>query len=320
MLVACSLLRYVVVMVVHFFACCGGLVINPAWADTVYKYQDQAGNWHFTDTPPSAPARTNPQKSAPAVETMTLAEASNQVPIPRVLLLEEAGRRWLYAINPWAGPVDFGISINRRALPGSPLLITGPKRQLIEDFGAGRMQDLTLEYQYLPGDPEAVPDDVAYLPPLPVGGLFKVTQGFRGRFSHQQEPNVYAIDIAMPVGTPIRATRAGTVMAVKDDYHMGSPREFFADKANYVMVLHADGSIALYGHIMLGGALVKLGQQVAAGDAIARSGTTGFSTGPHLHFAIHANQGHRLKSVPFRFRDQTGALYIPTAEQWVIGY
>ncbi|MEO8263847.1 MAG: M23 family metallopeptidase, partial [Pseudolysinimonas sp.] len=67
---------------------------------------------------------------------------------------------------------------------------------------------------------------------------------------------------------------------------------------NYVQINHGDGTSTGYGHIMGGGVLVGYGQFVAAGQQIARVGTTGASTGCHLHFITRIN-GQLTDPVPF---------------------
>jgi murein DD-endopeptidase MepM/ murein hydrolase activator NlpD len=54
--------------------------------------------------------------------------------------------------------------------------------------------------------------------------------------------------------------------------------------------------------------LVRPGQRVRRGEVIGRSGDTGFTTGPHLHFAVQVNRGMRLESVPFRMSGPEGVL------------
>jgi murein DD-endopeptidase MepM/ murein hydrolase activator NlpD len=75
-----------------------------------------------------------------------------------------------------------------------------------------------------------------------------------------------------------------------------------------VRVLHNDGSMALYAHLQAGSLQVRLGQSVETGQALAASGNTGQSTGPHLHFAIQANTGLALTSLRFRMRSERGEL------------
>ena len=86
------------------------------------------------------------------------------------------------------------------------------------------------------------------------------------------------MDLAVPSGTPIRAALPGTVTVSK--YNAGG-------YGYYVMIDHGNGLATLYGHCSK--LLAKVGQTVEAGDIIALSGSTGRSTGPHLHFEVRVN-------------------------------
>ena len=86
------------------------------------------------------------------------------------------------------------------------------------------------------------------------------------------------MDLAVPTGTPIRAALPGTVTVSK--YNAGG-------YGYYVMIDHGNGLATLYGHCSK--LLAKVGQTVQAGDIIALSGSTGRSTGPHLHFETRVN-------------------------------
>jgi murein DD-endopeptidase MepM/ murein hydrolase activator NlpD len=94
---------------------------------------------------------------------------------------------------------------------------------------------------------------------------------------------LYAVDFEMPIGTPIIAARAGQVVAIQDTFKDGNDRDL---EENFVMVRHADGTVARYIHLKFGGALVALGQMVTQGQRIALSGNTGQTGGPHLHFDV----------------------------------
>ncbi|WP_263147146.1 M23 family metallopeptidase [Pseudomonas sp. RIT-PI-AD] len=155
--------------------------------------------------------------------------------------------------------------------------------------------------------PDEVPgsDPRAYRYPLPwVGGPFRVTQGPNGAFSHNTPKGRYAMDISMPEGTPIVAARAGRVLTVRNDQagRDGDP------SGNHVRILHRDGSMSVYLHLSPGSVVVHEGQLVDSGTPLARSGNTGHSTGPHLHFAIQRNFGNRVESVPFEFAEPVGSL------------
>ena len=105
----------------------------------------------------------------------------------------------------------------------------------------------------------------------------RVTSEFGSRIdpiSHRLK-NHMGMDMAVPTGTPIRAALPGTVTASK--YNAGG-------YGYYVMIDHGSGLATLYGHCSR--LLVRTGQTVEAGDIIALSGSTGRSTGPHLHFEV----------------------------------
>jgi murein DD-endopeptidase MepM/ murein hydrolase activator NlpD len=94
---------------------------------------------------------------------------------------------------------------------------------------------------------------------------------------------LYAIDFEMPIGTPLIAARAGKVVAVQDSFVDGNDRDL---EENFVMVQHADGTVARYIHLKHRGVLVAMGQAVKQGQRIALSGNTGQTGGPHLHFDV----------------------------------
>ena len=155
----------------------------------------------------------------------------------------------------------------------------------------------------------AVKHDNAYVYSLPYapGASFKVTQGYNGTYSHTG-PEQYAIDWKMSPGTPVHATRDGVVVKIKDDSDKGGPDRKFENAANYILIRHADGSIGNYAHLQKGGAKVILGQKVKAGDWIGLSGNSGFSTGPHLHFAVFKTRnGSERESIPVKFRTLNAA-------------
>jgi murein DD-endopeptidase MepM/ murein hydrolase activator NlpD len=106
--------------------------------------------------------------------------------------------------------------------------------------------------------------------PLEVEGY--VTRG-NGDSSDYAGPHP-GVDIAVPVGTPIRAAGGGTVVEVGDDAKYGK----------FLRIEHRDGYETLYAHASE--ILVKKGDRIGSGRAIALSGNTGQSTAPHLHFEV----------------------------------
>ncbi|NEQ45675.1 MAG: peptidoglycan DD-metalloendopeptidase family protein [Leptolyngbya sp. SIOISBB] len=104
-----------------------------------------------------------------------------------------------------------------------------------------------------------------------------LTSGYGWRWGRMHR----GVDIAGPVGTPIYAAAPGVV--VTSGWNSGG-------YGNLVDIRHPDGSMTRYAHNSR--LLVSAGQQVRQGQQIAEMGSTGFSTGPHLHFEIHLpNQG-----------------------------
>lgn len=120
---------------------------------------------------------------------------------------------------------------------------------------------------------------------------------------------LYAIDIEMPIGTALVASRAGKVVAVRDHFPDGNDKDL---EENYVMVEHSDKTVARYIHLTQGGARVKLGDSVRQGQRIALSGNSGQTGGAHLHFDVQTC-GPNLppaynalpcgKTVPVNFRN-----------------
>ena len=88
------------------------------------------------------------------------------------------------------------------------------------------------------------------------------------------------IDMAMPQGTPVKASMSGKVVTVGYTNIFG----------NYVIIKHYNGYQTMYAH--LSKALAKTGTTVEQGEKIGLVGSTGYSTGPHLHFMVFKNGSH----------------------------
>ena len=162
-------------------------------------------------------------------------------------------------------------------------------------------------YSHHFGRIDAVQDpDAVYRLPFEEGQAYAVSQAHGGKLtSHNNRENLYAVDFAMPVGTPVVAARGGVVIDVTLRHTEGGYDVKFLDKANTVAVVHDDGTVAEYAHLSPGSELVKVGQRIVAGDLLGYSGSTGYSSGPHLHFIVShpvVNDGKVTRlSVPVLF-------------------
>ncbi len=193
-------------------------------------------------------------------------------------------------VLPWHAVISFPVLENLRpsvAVPARVVLAPASRQDLISlvpmDPQAGTR--VNVSYHYGKGDPNAVPDPaIRYLFPYEHGTKRTVDQGYNGATTHR---GLYALDFNLPEGTRVCAARDGVVIATRADSNRGGPGASFAPWANYIEILHADGTWANYAHLRRGGVLVKVGERVTAGQVIGSSGHTGEASGPHLHFVVY---------------------------------
>jgi murein DD-endopeptidase MepM/ murein hydrolase activator NlpD len=174
-------------------------------------------------------------------------------------------------------------------------------------------------YEWTVGDAAARHDD-AYLYRLPYarGESFRVLQGYASDFSHTGLER-YAVDFDMPEGTPVHAARGGVVARTEDEHDIGCWDDGCGRYANYIVILHDDGTTGEYYHLRQGGVLVEPGTRVEAGDLIGLSGNTGHTTMAHLHFAVYrAGEWGRTESLPVRYAHRDGVTDWPRHGQRLV--
>lgn len=268
------------------------------------RWVDATGVIHYSDRLPSGAGRTQAGEDSPRLAHKSIEEDDG-------LVLARAR-------NLIAGPIEIELSMqdadNVSAWPPLPhrMVLEPLQQRTISalERTSPRQHDMRFALQLLaiPGDPAARRDDPVYAMPVR-GGARLIAQGFGGEFSHTTAENFHAIDFAVAEGTPVLAAREGVVMKIIDDHSGGgTDQATWLGRANVVRILHDDGSMAVYAHLAPRGARVGLGERVRAGQHIADSGNTGFSSGPHLHFVVQLNRGMRLESVPIRLQDDDGRL------------
>lgn len=199
--------------------------------------------------------------------TVSGEDVSTTVPMPHVQTLDDTTRVRAFAVQPGedAGSINYRYS-----------------------------------YQAQYGRLNAVHDDaVRYGLPYAAGTAHPVAQGYGSTGTHR---GIYAIDWTMPVGTPVHAARSGLVVAVRDSMQGSGVTRYMQGRSNFVFVQHDDGTIAVYGHLQRHSATVAVGDTVRRGHVLARSGNTGYSTGPHLHFEVfRLNDDLQPVTLPVRF-------------------
>jgi Peptidase family M23/Domain of unknown function (DUF4124) len=300
-------------------AVCAGVcaLAGAVQAAKVFRWVDRNGVAHYGDhLPEHVDSADTPISRIPVPAVSE--------PIARLTLEPSADRVHAWAENTLAGPIEVRLyqvskhgkdasihpSASRLLSADPPLptraVVPGQQRVIVSTLLADH--DALLRMDVVPGTPNARPRDVEYLYPLQIGSV-RVEQGYGGRYSHNDAQNRYAVDFAADIGTPVVAARAGTVMQVEGDFERGGLNaEKYTGRANFVRIVHDDGTMALYAHLKLDGVLVRVGQRVRKGQTIGLSGNTGFTSGPHLHFVVQVNRGMALESIPFRMFGPGGIL------------
>mgnify|MGYP001362503966 CR=1 FL=1 len=287
------------------------LCASTADAAKIYKYLDENGNLAFSDRP-----LANGQQ----LEVKTAEHIDYEVRFS----VSDRGvetRRQLFGVNNYYGPVEVEIRVQKAVnmaasvpLPARFVVAGRSEQELMRVWPANPLLSSSYSFQTLSvlGDPAANhrPGN-GYQSPLPPGKPFLITQAFHGTTSHQGPQNEYAIDIAVPIGTPVHAARGGIIMDVSNDFYDNGLSPEYAERANAIRILHDDGTMAVYAHLELESAQYPIGARVETGTMIAHSGNTGYSTGPHLHFVIQQNIGFELRSIPFSFYTADNIRFTP---------
>jgi LysM repeat protein len=145
---------------------------------------------------------------------------------------------------------------------GKPWYETEEGKQVVEEAGGSGSEFIT--HSPLPRGSFRVSSDFGpRTRPRTAGGK-------RGSADHK------GMDLAAPMGTPIGSVGPGIVL--RSGWNGGY--------GQFIEIQHPDGMITRYGHMKSGSLLVKKGDKVAAGEQIGQVGTTGNSSGPHLHFEV----------------------------------
>ena len=282
------------------------LAVAGLQAQGLYRYRDAEGNWVYADRRPD---------DGRAVEQLPLSEAAS---VPEVTITRRLvdARVEIVADNGCYCPAEVAVRLLEprnveKSTPALARVVAAARRETVVMtlLPANPAEPIRTGFQYqaVLGEPDASHRaDQPYRAPFALARAFRVSQAAPTHITHREPSSFNAVDIEMPVGTQIYAARGGTVIEVASRFFEGGPDPSKARNANIVRVLHPDGTMAIYAHLNWDSIRVKPGQVVRRGEYIADSGNTGFTTGPHLHFAVQRNAGMRLESVPIEFSGPAG--------------
>lgn len=296
----------------------GGAVL----AQSLYKYQGDNGEWIYSDRPP-------PHGDVAEIRELPVGMSDPQVTVTHELVEQQIRLR---ARNDFLAPVEVILALDELINVGLPPP-EHPLRWVLEPRSRAEILRLdaidavgapSVEYRYvwLPGDPDSEHrPERPYRAPFGIAGEYTISQAFPVTMTHTTVDSRYAVDISMPIGTDIHAARGGTVVEVAStNFRGGFDTTRQGASANMIRILHDDGTFGIYAHLNWNSIRVQPGDLVERGEYIADSGNTGFSTGPHLHFAVVLNRGMRIESVPVEFEAQNGAAITPETGAMLTAY
>jgi murein DD-endopeptidase MepM/ murein hydrolase activator NlpD len=146
-----------------------------------------------------------------------------------------------------------------------------------------------------------------YSLPYPEGTSHLLLQGYNSQLSHKKR---LGLDFKMKKGSLVTAARSGVVVRVDEKFTRGGISYIELCKDNQGVFRDVDGSQAYYGHLQYQGVLVNTGDTVKQGSVIAKSGSTGYSATPHLHFTVWGPTPKGRSQLPTRFKTKKGAVYL----------
>jgi len=293
-----------------------------ASAQSLYKYRGENGEWIYSDRPPS-------DGSVVEVRQLETSTAETEISVTHTF---EGRTVELLAHNESYAPVELLLTFKTiRGLqyphPDQEMRWVVPARTDLSLINLDLLEDgstpfLEYQYQYLAGDPNARhKPNGAYRAPFAISSNYPVTQAFPQVATHTTRDSHYAVDVAMPIGTDIFAARGGVVFDVAaSNFSGGLDPLKDGPSANVIRILHDDGTYAIYAHLNTNTIRVLPGDRVQRGQYIADSGNTGFSSGPHLHFAVVRNSGMQIESVPVTFLGANSDTVVPSAGMALTAY
>ena len=298
------------------------LLSATASAESMYKFRGPDGEWVYTDRAPQGQQQVEVRELEPEVLDPTV-DVFHRIFDRQIQL---------FARNDFHAPVEVLLGLDELrnvSLPPpeqSLRFVLAPLSETtlisFDVLETGSAPLIAYHYQYLPGDPESRHQPARpYRVPFAVANYHTISQAYPYAMTHGSADAHYAVDIAMPIGTDIYAARGGTVFEVAStNFRGGLNPEKDGASANLIRILHDDGTYGVYAHLNWNTIRVRTGDTVQRGEYIADSGNTGFSSGPHLHFAVIRNAGMRPESVPIVFEGPNSTEITPELGNGLTAY
>jgi murein DD-endopeptidase MepM/ murein hydrolase activator NlpD len=296
-----------------------GLPGAPSTAQTAYRYRDSNGQWVFTDQAPAATSASDSFSLGHEKSAFHIAvDREDDAESVRLIAVNEC----LCVVTFRVEIIDSGFSSPTAGDHYQATLAPGTRQPLVRAKRAGPgAKDLKYTWRAALGSPDATHNPLRpYRVPFGIGSTYRISQAFPSRITHTTADSWYAVDIALPDGTPVYSAREGLVINAQHDFFRSAPALVMLDQANVVEILHGDGTIALYAHLHWDSIRVRIGEHVVRGQYIADSGNTGFASGPHLHFAVIRNTGMENVSVPIQFGGPSGTAVTPVTDASLTAY
>ncbi|WP_447635200.1 M23 family metallopeptidase [Flavobacterium microcysteis] len=179
-------------------------------------------------------------------------------------------------------------SLLNRRFESNGLVLLSPKEKKRVSVFLGDSKQYGLGANYMLGIAMSYPKETRLTLPFQKSKKYKVVQGHNGSFSHKEGLSKLALDFDLKTGDTICAAASGFVVGLVDKYQHSGKDSSWKDYANFVTLYHPEtGLFTEYVHLKEKGALVAIGDFVSAGQPIALSGMTGWTTVPHLHFVAY---------------------------------
>jgi murein DD-endopeptidase MepM/ murein hydrolase activator NlpD len=234
----------------------------------------------------SAANSTTPAHSAQALGTDFYQEQlSNDVSVMQTQYGQKSSVLVAQAVTPRFRPLSVSTQTNSNNLQfksevALPIEVAAPKNKTFKSVA-------TAQPYFTPSGTDAEDDSpVNRTGDTTIGFSWPATGTLTSRFGRRWGRMHKGIDIAGPIGTPINAAADGTVIAA--GWSSGG-------YGNLVEVRHLDGTTTRYGHNSR--LSVSVGQTVRQGQQVAEMGSTGHSTGSHLHFEIRPSGGGAVNPI-----------------------